>query len=330
MLRSFARRVLPVSCLALVVWILSLPTVGPRALASSGFRDGFDVDGALEESGSMGESTSAGWWLNSGGYLLREAGVGKTIQGTLPANDRWRLAYASSNPLDTEDGYRPQNVFRLVSRDSWRDFDQQVAFRIRRINLTDSPSRDAWSGIFFFVRYLDGDDTYYAGLRVDGAAVVKKKLGGTYSTLGYRRLYAGAFDRWAEPNLLPEGTWIGMRCVTTTTAGGSTHLRLYVDDPSLGEGWTPVLEVEDGGSGPSGPSIAEAGFAGIRTDFMDVELEEYSALPIASGTPAPTVTATPTPMGEQTTPTPKPSSKPKATRTPTPIGQLPKVPIPRL
>ncbi|MGH7822692.1 MAG: hypothetical protein ACREQ9_23285, partial [Candidatus Binatia bacterium] len=257
----------------LLALLISLAIIGCAVTSS----EGFDVAGTLEESGSASTSSSASWWLNSGGYFHQQNGVGTTVQGTLPSDDRWRLAYASANPRDTENGYRPQNLFRLITRGRWQDFDQQVYFRIQRTNLTDTPERDGWSGILLFVHYKDGDDLYYAGLRMDGAAVIKKKRAGSYTTLAQRKIYPGTYNRWSNPNLLPQGNWVGLRTVTTTGANGSVKIRLDVDDPTLGPGWTSVLEIEDTGSAASGAAITGDGFAGIRTDYMDVHFDGYSA-----------------------------------------------------
>jgi hypothetical protein len=181
----------------------------------------------------------------------------------------------------------------------------------------------------FFERYQDSATVYYAGLRVDGAAVVKKKLNGTYYTLGYQKIYSGTYDRSTNPNLLPQQRWIGFRTVTTTTAGGGVMLQVFVDDPSLGTGWTPVLTAEDTGTG--GPVISSQGHAGIRTDFMDVQFDNYSADSIGSATPTPTATHsaftptnTPTSVATATPvkPTPSPTAVPACTYSVSPTNQV--------
>jgi hypothetical protein len=95
---------------------------------------------------------------------------------------------------------------------------------------------------------------------------VKKKLRGTYSTLGSAPIYPGAYDRSAAPNLIPEGRPIQLHTDTRTEADQSVTIELSVDG-------AVVLRVHDSGTG--GPPIADAGFAGIRTDFMDVAFERY-------------------------------------------------------
>lgn len=313
-----------------VVWLFS------AALPAAAFYDGFDLVGTIEEAGSMTASASSDWWVNSGGRLVRSSGLGMTVQGTLPVSDPWRVAYSSSNPVDTENGYRPQNIFRFVTRQKFQDFTQEMYFRIRRTNLTDSPNRNASNGVLFFHHYQDGNNLYYVGVRVDGTVVVKKKRLGTYYTLAQLRRWSGTYDRSVNPNLLPLNSWIGMRTVITDTPSGGVILRLELDDPTFGGGWTPILEVEDTGLGASGPAIPASGYAGIRTDFMDLEFEGYSATTDADPTPTPTkqptVQPTPTPAIQPTvqpTLTIQPTVQPTIQPTPTPTLQPTPQPTPQ-
>ena len=256
--------------------------------ASSGeaFNDGFDTDGTLQEAGSITLSSSADWWLSSGAYFYKKAGLGMTVQGNLPDNDPWRLEYLSTNPLDTDDGYHPQNIFRYVARGSWKNFTQQAYFRIQANELSGSPNRNASNGLFFFNRYQDANNIYYTGIRVDGAAVIKKKLAGTYYTVGYKKIYAGTYNVSSNPNLLPMGKWVGMKTVISDNGSSGVDIEIDLDDPSLGTGWTPVLSATDTGAN-FGAVIANAGHAGIRTDFMDVQFDNYSAVEDCSPTLSP-------------------------------------------
>src|SRR5882724_10844742 len=110
---------------AVVFALIALTCTQARA-----FEETFDTNWTLEEAGSMSESASPNWWLNSGGRIVSENGIGRTIEGNLPPNDRWRIAYSRANPLDTADGYRPQNLFRLLTRSRWLDFRAGFYFRI--------------------------------------------------------------------------------------------------------------------------------------------------------------------------------------------------------
>ena len=286
--------------------IFSLLTVAVpvlEALDETSFETSFSSSGTVEEVGSMLGSGSVDWWVNSGGRMIL-GGTGKTVQGSLPSNDVWRLAYAAANPLDTDNGYHPQNIFRLVTRDRWKNFTQEASFRINRYNLSASPNRAEHNGILFFNRYVSGDTLYYAGIRVDGAAVIKRKKAGTYTTLAYAKVYPGTYDRTSMPNLLPVNRWIGLRSEIEDIPGGGVSIQLSLSDSTRGSGWMPILEAID--TGASGGAITTDGYAGIRTDFMDVEFDDYAAYPLS----APPPTATPTTPLPSPTPQPTPTAPP--------------------
>lgn len=250
----------------------SLLAVDPAPVTSP-FVYRFDAAGVLEEAGSMSTSSSPYWWLSSGGRLHIH-GTGDTIHDELPANDYWRLLYAANNPVDTDAGYHPQNLFRLVTRSRWGSFRQQVHFRIDQDNLSASPNRNASNGVFLMNRYQDQYNLYYAGVRVDGAAVIKKKKQGTYYTLAYRKLFPGAYDRDSSPSLLPKDTWMGITSEVLNRADGSVRIRFHVD---RGDGvWTLVFDTTDAGVYGGSP-IVQAGHGGLRADFMDVAFETYLA-----------------------------------------------------
>jgi hypothetical protein len=218
----------------------------------------------------MTESQSAQWWLNSGGeFDDTGSGSGSTIQGNLPSDNRWHKAYAASNPRDTDGGSHPQNIFRLINRHTFQDPHQHLEFEITRLNVSKSPNRNESNGVLLLSHYQDGDTLYYMGVRVDGQAVIKKKVRGTYYTMAIRPIYPGSYNRGSNPNLIPTARFIALDGDTVTNGNGTVTLRLAVDG-------TVVLEtVDDAHIG--GPPIRSAGFAGIRTDFMDVEFRNYSA-----------------------------------------------------
>ena len=218
----------------------------------------------------MEDSASPDLWLNSGGRFLFAGGFGHPIEGDLPSDDRWRHTYGRSNPTDTDGGMRPQNIFRLITRGTFDDFHQQLTFTILAIDKSASPNRNESNGVLLLEHYLDGDNLYYAGVRVDGAAVVKRKLHGTYRTLGLVPIDPGSYNRDSNPNLIPENRRITIATETHSNADQTVDIELSVDG-------APVLQVHDSGVG--GPAIAGPGFAGIRTDFMDVEFESYLAGP---------------------------------------------------
>lgn len=226
----------------------------------------------LEETARPEQSASDDFWLNSGGRFLFAGGGGSTLQGELPADDRWRIAYSRSSPRDTDDGFRPQNLFRLVTRGSAGDVRAETTFVVRRTNLTATPSRNASNGVFLFLRYVDGDHLYVAGIRVDGQAAIKKKNGG-YRTLALRPLYQGSPGAWSangNANLIPEGTPITIAAEARNVGGGAVQIRLFVDG---------ALAVEAVDDGRGGPPYGE-GRSGLRTDFMDVEFSGFSMQPL--------------------------------------------------
>ena len=126
------------------------------------------------------------------GQMIFENGIGKTIQGDFPEGSKWQKKYEKSNPKDTDNGTHPQNIFRLVTKAKWQNFDQEAYFRINRLNLSSSDNRNESNGILLFNRYEDGDNLYYTGLRVDGTAVIKKKYAGKYYTLSEKVFFPGS------------------------------------------------------------------------------------------------------------------------------------------
>lgn len=209
--------------------------------------------------------------------MLISSSTGKTVHGELPKDNKWRLLYAKNNPLDTDEGYHPQNIFRLVTRGRWHNFRQEAYFKINGDNLSDSPNRNSSNGLLLLNRYEDGNNLYYAGIRVDGTAVIKKKINGVYHIMDQRPTFTGSttsatYDRASNPNLIPQNQWIGLRS-EVTTIDGDVIIRLYIDGSTTG-GWILVAEAVDDGES-IGSVFDNQSHAGIRTDFMDVEMRGY-------------------------------------------------------
>jgi len=246
-----------------------------RASSPVALVEDFSVPTLIKEAGSMDSSESAEWWLSSGAYFYSVNGIGSTILGALPALNSRRVSYYRANPLDTDNGYYPQNIFRLVLRSKWRNYTQEAYFRIVKDNLTESPNRNASNGLLLFNRYQDEFNLYYTGIRVDGYAVIKKKINGTYYTMAYKRLINGPkYDATTNPNLLPKNVWIGLRSVVQNNTDDTVSIKLYVDNGKTGN-WTLAAQAEDDGKTYGGRALVNAGYAGIRTDFMDVEFDDY-------------------------------------------------------
>lgn len=247
------------------------------AIVKSPFNYDFKVDGVLEETGKMDDSSSPYFWLNSGGQFILKDGIGKIIQGDIPLLSKWQMVYNLSNPVDTDNGYHPQNIFRLVTRSKWKNISQSIYFKINKVNFSKSMERNAWSGILLFNRYQDGNNLYYAGIRADGHTVIKKKISGTYYTIAEKAFYNAdaPYNRDTNPNLIPGQKWIGLKSEIITNLDNTVSIKIYIDKDKTGN-WILVLEVKDDGNTYGGLPILNEGYAGIRTDFMDAEFDDYA------------------------------------------------------
>lgn len=249
------------------------PYVAAVITTSTPFIYSFNSSGTLHEASSPGESTSPYWWLNSGGKMMLDGSVGKTIQGNLPALDKWRVLYAVSNPTDTDNGYHPQNIFRLLTKNVAGNQRVESLFKIEKDNWSGSPNRNASNGLLLMSRYLDGDNLYYAGIRVDGDAVIKKKYKGKYYTMAQKEIFTGAYNRDSNINLIPHKEWVGLRTENVANADGTVTVRLFMKRANE-TSWTKLLEAKDDGV-KYGAVIKGNGTGGIRTDFMDVSFESF-------------------------------------------------------
>lgn len=238
------------------------------------FVESFDKEGLLEESGTISESTNLKWSVSSGAFLYFKKGVGSTVLGDLNDNV-WAPYYKEVNSVDSDGGIHPQNIFRLVQRDRWTNYEQSVYFRIVNNNFSSSPQRNSSNGLLLFNRYQNSDNLYYVGLRVDGAVTIKKKSKGAYSDLYYvKGIFKEEYNREENVSLLPVGTWIGLKNVIQNNSDDQVKIEVYTDIGRTGE-WKLVAEATDTGEG-SVRAFIGSGNAGIRTDFMDVEFDDYS------------------------------------------------------
>ncbi len=239
-------------------------------IPASPFLYSFSSAGTVEEKSLESLSSSPYWWVNSGGQFILSDGRGGTVQGSLATTSKWRLAYSLANPVDTDEGFHPQNIFRLVTRSKWQNFKQEAYFKIIKDNLSESSNRNASNGLLLFNRYQDQYNLYYTGVRVDGSAVIKKKQNGIYTTLKQvKNIYAGTYSDSSRVSLLPKNEWIGLRSEVKNNTDGSVNIKLFLDK-GWQEKWQLVAEATDTTS-----PIREEGFGGIRTDFMDVKFENF-------------------------------------------------------
>jgi hypothetical protein len=265
----------------LLTLILSLITpafalASSATAVSSPYLYTFNSSGTLVEGGSESDSTSGYWWVNSGARMTISDGHGKTVEGSLSATDPWRALYNVANPVDTDNGAHPQNIFRLQTRSKWGNASQEVYFDIKKYNLSNSDQRYESNGVLLFNRIEDTQNLYYTGFRVDGSAVIKKKIAGKYYTMKQvNGIYPGTYNRTTNPNLLPLNKWIGVKSVVTNQANGTVKIDLYSDKGWTGN-WTLAASVVDDGKSYGGRAFTNPGYGGIRTDFMDVEFDNFS------------------------------------------------------
>jgi hypothetical protein len=262
--------------------ISSLVSGGQTASVAYNFTSPFlykcSVNGILSETGSMSESSSAYFWMNSGAYTYLKDGVCQTIQGELPTKNKWSKYYKISNPVDTDNGLHPQNIYRLVTRFMPNpSFSQEVSFNIAKHNPSLSPENDAWSGFLLFQHYQSGGQTlYYSGIRYDGHAVIKKKKDGVYTTLAEVPYFrdSGTYNKVTNPTLIPLGQWMGIKSEIKNNPNNTVSLKLFISPNNDGV-WNLVASTTD-----TTDPILTNGYAGIRTDFSDVTWDNLRILNI--------------------------------------------------
>lgn len=239
----------------------------------------FNTAGVLEESGNLQESRSPYWWLNSGGRLYIGEGVGRTVEDD-NAGEKWHKLYKDSSPEDTDQGEHPQNIFRILTKNRWGDVTQEVKFRINKVITSESVNRNESNGVLLMHRYQDRNNLYYAGVRVDGNAVVKKKKDGDYYTLAITPLFysEASYNRDTTPNMIPGGKWLSIRSEVTTDSFGRVHISFLVDKQN-NNNWQRVIDVVDNGE-VGGQPITEPGLSGIRTDFLEAEFDDFRIVKI--------------------------------------------------
>lgn len=284
----------------------------PAEAADNSFGYQFSVNGTLSEASTVTGSSSPYWWLRRGGYLNISGGTGRTIQDELPSGDKYRLKYAQIEPLRSDNGYHPQNIFELYLKQKKGNSDQQIYVKVNEDNLAQA-NIHPWNGISLVSRYQDDGSFYFAEVRMDGKGVIKKFVDGKNYTLSQATFFSGTYDPITRPSLIPKSKFFGIRQKTETMSNGGVKIQLLADVNGSGN-WQIVTESIDGGQ--NGNVIKTQGYSGIQSDYMDLEMDNYlisdltpssSPSPSATPTPTPTASATPTPTS---TPTPTPSATP--------------------
>ena len=248
------------------------------------FHDNFDRQKVIKEANPMSESLDKNWWVNSGGYLSINNGTASTIQGTLPQNDTFRIGYSSDKSEDTDNGYRPQNIFRMVNRNIWAgNYTAEVYFKYSKYNnITNTMGKNlgADNGVSLMVNYQDENNLYYVGLRADGFAGIKKKMDSDYSVLQNPvKVFPGVYKHY--DNLIPQDKWIGIRAVveeqrhndTTISGKDQAYIAMYIDEKGDGSSWKYVTSYLDQNSTTT--TTFKQGHTGIRTDFIDAQFRDF-------------------------------------------------------
>jgi hypothetical protein len=214
--------------------------------------------------------------VNSGAIFVVDNGLARTASGPIYQLKKWQELYAADDPVDTDGGWYPQNIFRLINSSSNLNTKQEVYFNVERYRLSESPNRNMTNGVFVFTRYIDSQNLYLAGLRVDGTAVIKRKLNGIYQTLATVPFAnSSLYDSKINPNLLPTGKWIGMALESKNNSDGTVGIKFTVD-LNDGKGWRVMLETTDNPAAIShGTTLLKPGRGGIRTDFLDINFKHY-------------------------------------------------------
>ncbi len=262
----------------------------------------FSITGTLNETDTSILSTSPYWWVDSGGQMTIANGVGSTITGDLPSTNAWNKIYATNFPVATDNGTHPQNVFQMFTNASVQNPSVQIYMNRVRDNLANTANRHTFNGESIIARYKDGNNFYYAGIRADGAVVIKKRLNGVYTTLASKKILAGTYDATLNPDLIPLGNWIGLKFIVTDSSAGP-KLSLFTDIGRTGSWSLAISAIDD--AVKYGSPIAGPGLVGIKSDYADVQFDDF-LLSESGGAVAPAVsppTPTPTVTTDATAPT---------------------------
>ncbi|MHB8660434.1 MAG: LamG-like jellyroll fold domain-containing protein [Minisyncoccota bacterium] len=217
----------------------------------------FNSAGTLYEASPMTNSTSPYLWLNSGTSMIIANGVGET---------------GSS-----------QGSFRLFMRDTVQNPSAQIYVDRVADNLSNTANIHGYNGESVIARYEDANNYYYAGIRTDGAVVIKKKTNGVYQTLASKQIFPGTYNATTNPDLIPLGQWIGLKLVVATASSGEPVLSLYTDIGRTGA-WHLALSVVDDPA-KFGSAVTGSGLVGVQSDYANAQFSNFL---IASANPPPT------------------------------------------
>lgn len=245
----------------------TVAVVGLTAASAQGYYDAFPASEGPYVSGPA--STSLPWpgedFESYTNGSVVETSTNKSAQSHLDVTSgTLESKYAGS----WRRGWTDDHNFRAVAigYDSqgreikWTD---QVAEYRGYISAWQDDAPD-WAGMHLFARYRTSDDLYVASIRKDGLATIKRKWNGSYTTLAQTSLPSSVLDGNGE---LKTGDWHWLKF----SAIGN-DLELFVDD-------TSVLSTTSG--------TFSWGTTGIRTDYADIYLDDWSLIYGSGGSSVP-------------------------------------------
>lgn len=237
--------------------------------------DNFILDKVYEEVWEDKRNFWDRWWINSGAFFNVKDWIWSTIQGELEKWSKWQRDYEEYKWwLDTDQWFHPQNLFRLILNKKFKNFEQYTYFKINKYILSNSENRYESNWFLLFNRYLDSDNLYYAWIRVDWAAVIKKKYKWEYYTLAYEKIFDWKYDRVKSPNLIPINKWIWIKTEVLNFWTDNVSIKLFIDTNNDWK-WTYALGVSDKSKSSLEKVINDCWYAWVRTDFMDVDINKY-------------------------------------------------------
>jgi len=238
--------------------------------------DNFVLDKVYEEVWESSRNFDDRWWVNSWAFFFVKSWTWSTVQWELEQWSKWQVSYSKYNWwLETDMWYHPQNIFRLILNEKFRSFIQSAYFKIDKYILSDDPHRWDPNWLLLFNRYVDSDNLYYTWIRVDWAVVIKKKYKWVYYTLAYNKILEWTYNRTTNPNLIPINKWIWIKSEVKNLSDTIVSIKLYIDKNNDWN-WQLSLSVLDSLKSSWQDVINESWYAWIRTDFMDVEIDNYN------------------------------------------------------
>jgi hypothetical protein len=182
----------------------------------------------------------------------------------------------------------------MVNRNIWSgNYTEELYFKYSEYNnMTNAKGKNlgAENGFSLMVNYKDADNLYYVGLRADGFAGIKKKIGGEYSELQNPvKVFPGVYKHY--DNLIPQDKWIGLRAVVEHRQNSGSnimpgkdqvYIAMYIDEKgdsssSSSSSWKYVTSYLD--QGETKTTIFKQGHTGIRTDFIDAQFKDFKVIP---------------------------------------------------